>query len=110
MRKPINVKELFNKTKLLGSDAAQFFDAERDWRDLLSAWLDPALLARIAGIAARPPRLTIYAESAAWSARLRYALAEIEPVLRARDPAITRVEVRVRPKAAGRGSRSARGG
>jgi hypothetical protein len=110
MRKPINVKDLIKKAKLLRSDAAQFFDAEQDWRDFLASQLDPELLGRISAIAAQPPRLTIYAESSAWSARLRYALADLEPRILARDPSIKAVAVRVRPAGKERPGRSARRG
>lgn len=100
MPKPINVKDLIKKTKLLGSDVTQFFDAEQDWRDFLATRLDPALLGHVTAIAVKPPRLTIYVESPAWSVRLKYALAEIDPQIRQRDAAITAVQVRVRPGAA----------
>ncbi len=96
-RKPTNVKDLIQSTTLLRNAAAQFYDAQRQWQDFLASRLDAALFARIAGIGAAPRRLTIYAESSAWSARLRYALADLEPAIRARDPSITCVEVRVRP-------------
>jgi hypothetical protein len=101
MRKPINVKDLIQKTPLLKKEAAQFFDTERQWRDFLGARLPDGLATRIAGIGSRPPELTIYAESAAWSARLRYALAELEAPIRTQDPAIQTIVVRVKPAAAG---------
>jgi hypothetical protein len=96
MRKPINVKELIQKAPLLKKEAAQFFDTERQWLDFLATQLPGALSARIAGIGCRPPELTIYAESAAWSARLRYALAEFEAEIRARNPTIETIVVRVK--------------
>jgi hypothetical protein len=111
MPKPINVKDLIKKAKLVRSDAAQFSDAERDWREFIATRLDPELLGRISAIAAQPPRLTIYAESSVWSARLRYVLAELEPLIRARDPSIASVVVRVRPTGGTeRAGRSARRG
>jgi len=42
-------------------------------------------------------RLTVMTESAAWAARLRYALAEAEPQLRAAHPEIDSVAVKVSP-------------
>ena len=99
MAKPINVKDLIQKAKLLRSDAAQFFDISRDWRDFLRGQLPAGLVDRVAEVARDPPDLTVYVESSAWSARLRYALAELEPAIRERDPAITRIVVRVRPAA-----------
>ncbi len=108
MSKPINVKDLIKKTKLIHSEATHFFDAERDWREFIGGRLEPKLLARITAIAAQPPRLTFYADSPPWSVRLRYALAELEPAIRARDPSIASVVVRVRPSRPGRAGSSAR--
>lgn len=108
MSRPINVKELIKKTKLIRSDATHFSDAERNWREFIGGRLEPELLARIAAIAAQPPRLSFYTDSPAWSVRLRYALAELEPAIRARDPSIARVVVRVRPSRPVRAGGSAR--
>jgi hypothetical protein len=57
-----------------------------------------ATLARISGIAEREGRLVIFAETAAWSARLRYAILELEREIRAADPALIDIEVRVLPR------------
>jgi hypothetical protein len=45
----------------------------------------------------REGTLVIFSASAAWSARLRYALMELEPQIRAEFPALTAISVRVRP-------------
>jgi len=42
--------------------------------------------------------LVVFAESSAWSARLRYAVVEIEAQIRAAHPGITEITVRVLPK------------
>jgi len=42
-------------------------------------------------------RLTVVAESSAWAARMRFALAEIEPALRELVPDFRELNVRVRP-------------
>jgi hypothetical protein len=42
--------------------------------------------------------LVVFATSAAWSARVRFALAECEPDLRRDHPAIGRISVRVLPR------------
>jgi len=42
--------------------------------------------------------LPIFAETAAWSARLRYAILELEREIRAAAPALTDIEVRVLPR------------
>ncbi len=99
MAKPINVKDLIKKTKLLRTEAAQFFDISQDWREFLAGQLPEGLGERLTEVARHPPELTVYVTSAASSARLRYALAELEPLIRERDPAVERIVVRVRPAA-----------
>lgn len=60
--------------------------------------LDATLCERITGTGFDAGTLTIYVESAAWSARLRYALAERLPALREAEPALERASVRLRPR------------
>jgi hypothetical protein len=42
--------------------------------------------------------LVVFAESAVWSARLRFALLDLEPALRQEHPRITATQVRVLPR------------
>lgn len=67
------------------------------WRDWLLAHLPAELAPRITGAVERDGALTVFADSAAWSARLRYALQELDTQLRAADANIKRVVVRVMP-------------
>ncbi|HEY2340539.1 MAG TPA: DciA family protein [Steroidobacteraceae bacterium] len=64
----------------------------------MSEHLPIELRARVSGITERAGTLVIFAESAAWSARLRYAVLELEHEIRAADPAVTEVKVRVLPR------------
>jgi hypothetical protein len=73
---------------------------QADWRQWLDGRLPPPLAARITGIVERDGALVLYAQSAGWGVRLRYALAELETELRCSHPAISRVAVRVLPRAA----------
>jgi hypothetical protein len=68
------------------------------WRQWLTAHLPEDLAARLSGIVEREGTLVLFAESAAWSARLRYAMQEIEASLRAAHPGIAEVKIRVLPK------------
>ncbi len=70
------------------------------WRGWLQARLPAALAARITGVVARDGALTVFAESAAWSARLRYALEELDAAVREADPDIRRLVVKVMPRQA----------
>jgi hypothetical protein len=47
----------------------------------------------------RDGTLVIFAASAAWCARLRYALQELDPQIRAAAPQLTAIAVRVQPRA-----------
>ncbi len=55
-------------------------------------------MGKLSGIVEREGALVLFAESAAWSARLRYAVQEIEAPLRAAHPEIAAIKVRVLPK------------
>jgi hypothetical protein len=68
------------------------------WRGWLCGHIPAELYARISGIVERDGTLVIFAETAAWSARLRYAILELEHEIRAADPALTAVKVRVLPR------------
>jgi hypothetical protein len=69
------------------------------WNCWLSTHLPPELRTRVSGVAERDGSLVIFAETAAWSARLRYAILELERPIRAADPALIDIEVRVLPRA-----------
>jgi hypothetical protein len=60
--------------------------------------LPPALRSHITGVTEREGDLVIFSDSSGWSARLRYALAELDAELKGERPAITRIIVRVLPR------------
>lgn len=99
-RAPFIVKDLLAKAGITSKGIAQFADAQDKWLSRLRETLDPALLERVTGTGFDAGILTVYVESAAWSARLRYALAEALPALRAKDETLKSVGVRLRPRAA----------
>src|SRR5262249_54678488 len=68
------------------------------WRQWLTAHLPEDLVARLSGIGDGEGTLVLFAESAAWSARLRYAMQEIEGPLRAAHPEVADIKVRVLPR------------
>jgi hypothetical protein len=68
------------------------------WLTWLSQHLSPEIHARISGVTERHGVLVIFAESPAWSARLRFAVLEVEADLRAAGPQLTNIEVRVLPR------------
>jgi len=68
------------------------------WNEWLSLHLPAQIRAKISGVTERPGTLVIFAESAAWSARLRFALLELEAAMRAASPELTEIRVRVLPR------------
>ena len=68
------------------------------WHDWLSKRLPAETGARVSGVVERDHILVIFAESAAWSARLRFAIQELEREILAAADGLTSVVVRVRPR------------
>jgi len=68
------------------------------WGEWLAAHLPAALNAQVSGVAERDGTLVVFAASAAWSARLRYALSELEGEVRAAAPELADIRVRVLPR------------
>ena len=94
-----SVKALLSRSShsALGRVAEQR-QSQSNWRTWLGSKLPAALAARITGAVENAENLVVFAESAAWSARLRYALAELDAEIRRANPAIRSISVRVMPK------------
>jgi hypothetical protein len=86
-------RSIGNLTSVTDRQARQGF-----WSEWLSLRLAAELPARISAVTEREGKLVIYSDTAAWSARLRYAILELEADIRAQDPAITQIVVRVKPR------------
>ena len=68
------------------------------WSGWLCRHLPTEIGMRICGVIERDGTLVIFAASAAWCARLRYAVQELEPQIRAAAPQLTAIAVRVQPR------------
>jgi len=68
------------------------------WSCWLSERLPAEIAVRVSGVNERAGTLVIFAETAAWSARLRYAVLELESEMRAADRTLIAVKVRVLPR------------
>ena len=68
------------------------------WRSWLSEQLAQELDAHVTGAVEREGALTLFADSAAWAARLRYALRELEPAIGRARAGIREIKVRVLPR------------
>jgi hypothetical protein len=71
--------------------------ARREWLEWLAAALPAELSGQLVHAVQRGPELTVLTASAAWSARVRFALVELEERIRARAPDIVKITVRVAP-------------
>ncbi len=67
--------------------------------------LGPALANKVNRCTLDSGRITVVAESSAWAARMRFALAEIEPRLKTLVPGFRELAVRIRPPSTPRSRR-----
>jgi predicted nucleic acid-binding Zn ribbon protein len=95
---PHSVKDLLARSVPVLSQAADRSAREAFWRPWLETRLAPELALRITGITERDGTLVVFADSPAWSARLRYALQELQGQIREAQPDISEVTVRVMPR------------
>ena len=77
---------------------------QQGWLDWLRAALPDELRAAVINVIRKGDELTVLAASAAWSARLRFAVAALAPGIQARAPEVCKVKVRVAPSARRRAS------
>ncbi len=70
------------------------------WPPWLEAHLPPGMAPWITAITQRDGNLVVFAASSAWSARLRYALQELDGQIREAQPDIKEITVRVMPRSA----------
>jgi len=96
-RKPVNVKDLLESSGISGKKLRQYTDKKTYWSDVLRQILEPALFGHITNIVERVGTLTLYTSSSAWSARLRFAVAECAARLPLQSRAIQQILVRVKP-------------
>ena len=76
-----------------------------EWQVAVMKALGPDLAVKVNRCSLESGRLTVVAESSAWAARIRFALADLEPTLRDLVPDFRELLVRVRPGASARTKR-----
>jgi hypothetical protein len=99
--RPDSVKDVLGRLSPTLTRVTDQAVRQRAWREWLAAHLPEDLASRVSGIVEREGTLVLFAESAAWCARLRYAVQEVEAPLRGAHPGIGEIKVRVLPKRAG---------
>ena len=105
---PVSVNDLLQRGPALTGLASRIPE-QQAWCDWLRSQLPAELAAHVVNVvpkavdaAGRATELIVLADSPAWSARLRYALAALQPSIRSRDAAVQRTRVRVSMSAMGR--------
>ena len=94
-----SVKDLLGRSAFTLTRVSAQAGRQQFWDHWLKARLAAELHGRISGISEQDRKLVIFAESAAWSARLRFALAELDDEIRQAAANISSVAVRVLPRA-----------
>jgi hypothetical protein len=97
-RQPDSVKDVLARLTPTLTRVSDQAGRQSFWRKWLAERLPAELLPRLSGVVEREGALVIFAESAAWCARLRFAVQEIEAQIRASQPDIQQISVRVLPK------------
>ena len=73
-----------------------------EWQVAVMKALGPDLGVKVNRCSLESGKLTVVAESSAWAARMRFALADLEPTLKGLIPDFRELQVRVRPAASAR--------
>lgn len=71
--------------------------AQQAWLERVAGLLPQELRGSLVNVVQKGDQLTVLTISAAWSSRVRFALAALEPQLLAQSPDIVKVVVRVSP-------------
>jgi hypothetical protein len=97
-RSPDSVKDVLARRTPTLTRVANQATRQEHWHKWLAGHLPPELTGRLSGVTEHHGALVIFAESAAWSARLRYAVLELDAQIKATAPEIQQISVRVLPR------------
>jgi hypothetical protein len=71
---------------------------QQSWAEWLGLNVPAELSMHIVSVVPKGDELVVFADSAAWGVRLRYALAAIDVEIKARDPAVRHIRLRVQAR------------
>lgn len=97
---PKQINQLLSRNKVLGAAIARQSTTQTSFETFFSGRLEPALSRQVSHYVEQAGKLTVFVSSAAWSARMRFALAELWPQLLLEQPQLTSWAVRIQPAAA----------
>ena len=95
-----SVKELLSKLTPGLRRVSEQTQRRDFWRDWIDAHFPAEITGKITGIVERDGVLVLFAESAVWSARLRFTVEELKSQILAAKTGLTEVNVRVLPRGA----------
>ena len=98
-RTPNSVKEVLGRATPTLNRIGDQTGRQAYWKQWLAQHVPAELTARLTGLVEREDTLVIFTESAAWAARLRYVMLELQSRIKQAQPTIQHVSVRVMPKA-----------
>jgi len=96
--KPVTAGDLISARLPALAQRARLAPEESVWQVAVMKALGPDLANKVNRCTLDSGKLTVVAESSAWAARMRFALAEAEPTIAAVTPGYREVLVRVRPR------------
>jgi hypothetical protein len=100
-RNPLHsVKDLLQHPSPVLAGLQREAGRQRDWLQWVRRELPAELAAHVSGATERSGELVIFAESAAWGVRLRYAAPQLVDGPAARQAGIVGVKIRVAPRGA----------
>ena len=95
---PRAIGELLARSTPVMSQIGDQSTRQAFWQTWLTKHLPEELAAHLTGAVELDGALTLFADSSAWAARLRYALRELQPSMQGAEPNIRQVKVRVLPR------------
>ena len=96
--KPVTAGDLISARLPALAQRALSASAESVWQVAVMKALGPELSNKVNRCTLDSGKITVVAESSAWAARMRFALAEVEPSIAAVTPGFRELLVRVRPR------------
>jgi hypothetical protein len=99
-----SVKELLQRSTPVLAGLQREALRQRDWLQWVQRELPAELAIHVTGVTEQAGALVIFAESAVWGVRLRYAAPQLLGVISAQQANIVAVRIRVAPRGAATGS------
>jgi hypothetical protein len=93
LTKPKSINDLLLTSSTL-RELGHSFAPQEEWLNWLRKTLPEALAGHVNGVELKPGQLLVHTDSANWSARVRYAMADLEDAVTARNGAALKVSVR----------------